>query len=72
MVSTAGVEMDESAWSFANYLVLRFVRMIFTHFNAAAVKGHNSSCIATPFNKIISWARIDRHFTIKWKFVCVL
>jgi hypothetical protein len=52
MASIAGVEMGESALSFANYCLLRCVQMLFTHFTAAAVKGHTSHCIASSFNKI--------------------
>jgi hypothetical protein len=47
MESIADVEMDESAMSFANYLQLRYIQLVFTHFTAAAFKGHNSQCICT-------------------------
>lgn len=47
MASIADIEMDESAMSFANYLQLHYIQLVFTHFAAAAVKGHTSQCICT-------------------------
>jgi len=52
MASIAGVEMDESALSFANYRLLRCVQLLLAYLTTAAVKGHIPHCIAKLLNKI--------------------
>ena len=60
MASIAGIEMDESAPSFTYYLLLLYIQMVFSLFNAAAVRGHTSQCVAALRHSsgFIAWTHL--------------